>query len=194
MSGAGSRGRSAAGRVADGPGQSWPGRGAPGPAVVTGRRSGHTGTTLRVITVTPQHRPNPSLRGAAARPADRREPAEVNDTPEQPPAGGESVQPTGADSAEPVEQSPEPAPEPPADGQAPGVPGRLDRAGLPGGGHGPGAGHGRRAEDRQRPPRHGDEPGPGRLHALPAAPAARPGATPAGSAGTASCCPPGTPA
>ncbi len=46
----------------------------------------------------------------------------MNDTPEQPPAGGESVQPTGADSAEPVEQSPEPEPEPPAEAKPPAYP------------------------------------------------------------------------
>ena len=46
----------------------------------------------------------------------------MNDTPEQPPAGDESVQPTGADSAEPVEQAPDPAPEAPAEAGQPAYP------------------------------------------------------------------------
>jgi transketolase len=46
----------------------------------------------------------------------------VNDSSEQPPGGGETVQPTGADSAEPLEQAPEPAPEAPADGRPPAYP------------------------------------------------------------------------
>ena len=43
-----------------------------------------------------------------------------------------------------------------------------------GGGHRQGAGHGRRAEGRQRPPRHGHEPGAGGVPALPEGDAPRP--------------------
>ena len=57
-----------------------------------------------------------------------------------------------------------------------------------------GAGHGRRAEGRQRPPRHGDEPGPGRLPALPEAHDARPRRRRTGPAATGSSSPAGTPA
>ena len=46
----------------------------------------------------------------------------MNDSSEQPPGGGETVQPTGDDSAAPVEQAPEPAPEAPADGRPPAYP------------------------------------------------------------------------
>ncbi len=44
-----------------------------------------------------------------------------------------------------------------------------------GGGHRPRPGDGRRAEGRQRPPRHRDEPGPGGVPAVPEGDAARPG-------------------
>ena len=53
-------------------------------------------------------------------------------------------------------------------------PGRLDRSGPPRRRHRPRAGRGRRAEGRQRPPRHRDEPRPAGLHAVPAGHAARP--------------------
>ena len=46
----------------------------------------------------------------------------MTDTSEQPPAGSESVQPTGADSAEPVEQAPDPVPETPAQAKPPAYP------------------------------------------------------------------------
>ena len=45
----------------------------------------------------------------------------MNDT-EQPRGNGETVQPAGADSAEPVEQAPEPVPEAAADGRPPAYP------------------------------------------------------------------------
>jgi hypothetical protein len=45
---------------------------------------------------------------------------------------------------------------------------RLDRPRRQGGGHRPRAGRRRRAEGRQRPPRHRDEPGPAGLPAVPA--------------------------
>ena len=53
-------------------------------------------------------------------------------------------------------------------------PRRLDRCGLGRGRHRPGAGGGCGAEGRQRPPRHGDEPGAAGLHAVPAPDAPRP--------------------
>ena len=52
---------------------------------------------------------------------------------------------------------------------------RLDRARPEGGGHRPGAGHGRRPEGRQRPPRHRHEPGAGGVPAVPEGDAAQPG-------------------
>ena len=52
---------------------------------------------------------------------------------------------------------------------------RLDRPRRPGGRHRARPGHGRRAEGRQRPPRHRDEPGPRGLPALPERHAPRPG-------------------
>ena len=91
----------------------------------------------------------------------------MNDSSEQPAPG--------ADAAEPVEQAPAPAPERPADRPPSG---RTPRAGptrTPGRRPDPRAGHGRGAEDRQRPPGHRDEPGAGRVHAVPADHAARPG-------------------
>ena len=50
----------------------------------------------------------------------------------------------------------------------------LERDRRPGGGHHPGAGHGRSPEGRQRSPRHGDESGPGGVPALPEGDAAQP--------------------
>ena len=55
---------------------------------------------------------------------------------------------------------------------------RLDRDRRARRGHRPGAGRGRRAEGRQRPPRDGDEPGPGGVPAVPERDAARPGRRP----------------
>ena len=52
---------------------------------------------------------------------------------------------------------------------------RVDRSGPASRRHRPSAGHGRRAEGRQRPPGHGDGPRSRRLPALPEAHAARPG-------------------
>ena len=69
---------------------------------------------------------------------------------------------------------------------------RLDRPRRQGGGHRAGAGDGRRAEGRQRPPRHRDEPGAGGVPAVPEGDAARPAPTRAGSPATASCCPAAT--
>ena len=74
------------------------------------------------------------------------------------PAEAASDSPTGAP-AQPHPTLPEAATE-------------LDRRG---GRHRPGAGDGRRAEGRQRPPRHRDEPGARGLPALPEGDAARPG-------------------
>ena len=56
------------------------------------------------------------------------------------------------------------------------------------------AGHGRRAEGRQRPPGHGDEPGPGGVPDLPEADAPQPRRPALGRAATGSCCPAATPA
>ena len=50
----------------------------------------------------------------------------------------------------------------------------VDRAGRQGRGHRPGAGHGRRAEGRQRASRHRDEPRAGGVPAVPEGDAARP--------------------
>ena len=50
----------------------------------------------------------------------------------------------------------------------------LERARRQGRGHRPGARHGRRAEGRQRPPRHRDEPGAGGVPAVPEGDAAQP--------------------
>ena len=50
----------------------------------------------------------------------------------------------------------------------------MDRAGRQGGRHLPGAGDGCRAEGRQRSPGHRDEPGPGRVPAVPEGHAAQP--------------------
>ena len=50
----------------------------------------------------------------------------------------------------------------------------VERDRRPGGQHRQGAGHGLRAEGRQRPPRHRHEPGPGGLPALPEGDASRP--------------------
>ena len=55
-----------------------------------------------------------------------------------------------------------------------------------------GPGHGRRAEGRQRPPRHRDEPGAGGVPAVPEGDAAQPGRPGTGPAATASCCPAAT--
>ena len=52
-------------------------------------------------------------------------------------------------------------------------PGRLDRRRFAGRRHRPGAGGRRRAEGRQRPPRHRDEPGAAGVHAVPAPDAPR---------------------
>ena len=71
---------------------------------------------------------------------------------------------------------------------------RMDRPGPARGRHRPGAGHGRGAEGRQRPPRHRDEPGARGVPALPAGDAARPRRSRLGRAGTGSCCRAGTPA
>ena len=68
---------------------------------------------------------------------------------------------------------------------------RLDRPGPPRRGHRPRARRGRRAEGRQRPPRHRDEPRPAGLHAVPARHAPRPEPTRTGSAATGSCSPAG---
>ena len=62
-----------------------------------------------------------------------------------------------------------------------------DDARRPGGRHGPRPGDGRGAEGRQRPPRHGHEPGPGGVPALPEGHAARPRRPASGSPATASC-------
>ena len=51
----------------------------------------------------------------------------------------------------------------------------LDRTRPQGRGHGPGAGHGRRPEGRQRPPRHRHEPGAGGVPAVPEGDAPQPG-------------------
>ena len=50
----------------------------------------------------------------------------------------------------------------------------LERDRRPGRRHRPGVGHGLGAEGRQRPPRHGDEPGAGGVPAVPEGDAARP--------------------
>ena len=65
---------------------------------------------------------------------------------------------------------------------------RLDRARRQGRGHRPGARHGRRAEGRQRPPRHRDEPGAGGVPALPEGDAARPRRPALARAATGSSC------
>ena len=63
----------------------------------------------------------------------------------------------------------------------------VDRSGPQGGRHRTRAGDGRRAEGRQRPPGHGDEPGAGGVPPVPEGDAARPGRPRTGCRATGSC-------